>query len=118
MKYDWREAGEEWSQPWGSSAPQWAGTIFPRIRECLPAGTILEIAPGYGRWSHYLKDYCENLILIDLAEQCIEACKKRFSSSSHITYHVNDGRSLEIIPDESIDFVFSFDSLIHAEADV
>ena len=38
MKYDWKEAGEEWSQPWGSSAAQWAGTIFPRIRECLPVG--------------------------------------------------------------------------------
>src|SRR6478672_13346534 len=56
MKYDWREAGEEWSQPWGNSAAQWAGTIFPRIRECLPAGTTLEIAPGFGRWTHYLKD--------------------------------------------------------------
>src|SRR4030095_4890255 len=54
MKYDWKEAGEEWSQPWGSSAAQWAGTIFPRIRECLPAGTILEIAHGFGRWTHYL----------------------------------------------------------------
>ncbi|MGI9065953.1 MAG: class I SAM-dependent methyltransferase, partial [Pyrinomonadaceae bacterium] len=55
---------------------------------------------------------------VDLADKCIDACKKRFSSSSHITYHVNDGRSLEMIRDESIDFVFSFDSLIHAEADV
>ncbi len=44
MKYDWREAGEEWSAPWGSSAAQWNGTIFPRIREFLPVGTILEIA--------------------------------------------------------------------------
>src|SRR6266550_7952851 len=43
MKYDWKAAGEEWSAPWGSSAAQWVGTIFPRIRECLPAGTILEI---------------------------------------------------------------------------
>jgi hypothetical protein len=49
MKYDWKEAGEEWSQPWGSSAAQWTGTIFPRIRQCLPAGTILEVAPGFGR---------------------------------------------------------------------
>jgi len=48
MKYDWKQAGEEWSQPWGSSAAQWAGTIFPRIRDCLPVGTILEIAPGFG----------------------------------------------------------------------
>jgi len=49
MKYDWTHAGEEWSAPWGSSAAQWDGTIFPRIHDCLPSKTILEIAPGFGR---------------------------------------------------------------------
>src|SRR6266852_9871119 len=39
MKYDWKDAGEEWSEPWGSSAAQWSGTILPRIRDFLPAGT-------------------------------------------------------------------------------
>jgi hypothetical protein len=29
---------------------------------------------------------------------------------------VNDGRSLDMIEDESIDFVFSFDSLVHADS--
>jgi hypothetical protein len=33
-------------------------------------------------------------------------------------YHVNDGRSLTMIADASIDFAFSFDSLVHAEVDV
>ena len=84
MKYDWKEAGEEWSQPWGSSAAQWAGTIFPRIRECLPAGTILEIAPGFGRWTHYLKDYCNELWAVDKSNDCIEACRQRFASVSHV----------------------------------
>ena len=80
MKYDWKEAGEEWSQPWGSSAAQWTGTIFPRIRECLPADTILEIAPGFGRWTHYLKDYCSELWAVDKSSDCIEACRQRFAS--------------------------------------
>jgi SAM-dependent methyltransferase len=116
--YDWAAGGNEWSSAWGGPEAQWFGTLLPRIHRFIPVGTILEVAPGYGRWTHYLKDYCDNLIVVDLAEKCIEACKKRFASCSHITYHVNDGRSLEMIPDESIDFVFSFDSLIHAEADV
>jgi hypothetical protein len=54
--------------------------------------------------------------VIDLSEECIDACKKRFAGSSHIDYHVNDGKSLEMIPDASVDFVFSFDSLVHADA--
>ena len=118
QSYDWTQEGNEWSAAWGGPEAEWFGTIFPRIHGFLPNGTILEIAPGFGRWTHYLKDYCDKLILVDLSEKCIEACRRRFSSSSHITYHVNDGRSLEMIADKSVDFVFSFDSLVHAEADV
>jgi SAM-dependent methyltransferase len=117
-KYDWTRRGEEWSATWGGSEAQWYGAIFPRIHAFLPAGTILEIAPGYGRWTNYLKEYCEHLIVVDLAESCVKACRQRFASDTHITYHVNDGKSLAMIPDESLDFVFSFDSLVHAEADV
>jgi SAM-dependent methyltransferase len=35
-----------------------------------------------------------------------------------MTVTVNDGRSLDFISDRSLDFAFSFDSLVHAEADV
>ena len=36
----------------------------------------------------------------------------------HISYHVNDGKSLAMVPDESVNFAFSFDSLVHADLDV
>jgi len=53
-----------------------------------------------------------------MSEKCIRACQERFKSCSHIEYHLNDGRSLDFIADESLDFVFSFDSLVHVEAEV
>ena len=111
--YEWIAAGEEWSEPWGGSGPQWFGSILPRIHACLPANTILEIAAGFGRWSYYLKEHCNQLHLVDPATDCIEACRRRFASDPHVSCHVNDGRSLEMIPSASIDFVFSFDSLVH-----
>ena len=118
MKYDWKDAGEEWSAPWGTSAAQWQYTILPRIRDYLPVGTILEIAPGFGRWTHYLKDYCKELWIVDRIDECIEACRQRFAADSRVRCYVNDGRSLPMIPDDSIDFVFSFDSLVHTKRDV
>ena len=118
MKYDWRKAGEEWSQPWGGSAAQWSGTIFPRIRDCLPVGTILEIAPGFGRWTHYLKDFCNQLWVVDKSSECIKACRQRFAADSHVRCYLNDGRSLPMLPDASVDFVFSFDSFVHPDRDV
>lgn len=116
--YDWSQKGDEWSQAWGGSDFLWWGTILPRIRSFVPTGVILEIAPGYGRCSHYLREFCRQLILVDLNQNCIEACRQRFADDYRLSYHVNDGRSLTMIPDGSVDFVFSFDSLVHAEADV
>lgn len=97
---------------------QWYGTILPRLHTFVPAETILEIAPGYGRWTQFLKDLGKKIFLVDLSEKCIQSCKSRFGSFSHITYFVNDGKSLSMIADNSIDLVFSFDSLVHVEEDV
>jgi SAM-dependent methyltransferase len=118
VRYGWPQQGEEWSAWWGGAEAQWYGTILPRIHAFVPTGTILEIAPGFGRWTQYLKALCSSLVLVDLSERCIDACRKRFASDSHIAYHVNDGRSLEMVEDGSVDFAFSFDSLVHAELDV
>src|SRR5204863_3357554 len=98
MKYDWKDAGEEWSEPWGTSEAQWFGAILPRVRDCLPAGTILEIAPGFGRWTHYLKDYCQELWIVDCATDCIDACRRRFAADSHGKCYVNTAVSLPLIP--------------------
>ncbi|MGH8285160.1 MAG: methyltransferase domain-containing protein [Steroidobacteraceae bacterium] len=115
---EWAQRGDQWSKSWGGVETQWFFAIYPRIHSYVPAETILEIAPGFGRWTEYLRRYSKQLIIVDLVGECIEACKARFASESHMTYHVNDGKSLAMTADNSIDFVFSFDSLVHAEADV
>jgi SAM-dependent methyltransferase len=115
--WDWSAGGQEWSHGWGGTPALWHALLLPRIHQWLPAGTILEIAPGFGRWTAYLKDVATRLIVVDLAPKCIQACRERFAGEQHIEYHVNDGRSLSMVRDESVDFVFSFDSLVHADAD-
>ncbi len=116
--YEWPERGDEWSFEWGGTPYLWYGTIFPRIQGFLPADSILEIAPGYGRCTQYLLTLCRALTVVDLSERCVKACQERFKASSHIRYVVNDGKSLNMIKSNSIDFVFSWDSLVHAEAEV
>lgn len=118
LEYHWQDGGEEWSEVWGGTTPLWWGTILPRIQAMLPAGHALEIAPGYGRITQYLKDYCRQLTIVDMTERCIEACRARFRDATHLRYHVNDGRDLQFIPDHSVDLVFSFDSLVHVEAEI
>lgn len=116
--YNWDERGDEWSIPWGGTPYLWYGTIYPRLLALTPVDSILEIAPGYGRCTQFLQFMCKNLSIVDISERCIENCKSRFYDNKNIAYHVNDGKSLDCIDDNSIDLVFSWDSLVHAEADV
>jgi SAM-dependent methyltransferase len=116
--YDWSQRGDEWSAAWGGVSYQWWVTLFSRIQGFVPAGRILEIAPGYGRWTHYLRDLCDELIAVDIAESAVAHCRERFAGDGQVSFHVNDGTSLAIVADGSIDLIFSFDSLVHAERDV
>jgi 2-polyprenyl-3-methyl-5-hydroxy-6-metoxy-1,4-benzoquinol methylase len=115
--YDWSSRGEEWSQGWGSSEAQWFGAVYPRIHRLLPADNILEIATGFGRWTKFLIPHAKKFVGVDLSSECVEACRTSFIEAKHATFFQNDGLSLEIVP-SSLDFIFSFDSLVHVEDDV
>lgn len=116
--YDWSERGDEWSKPWGGAAAQWYGSLHPRVRSFLPSQAILEIAPGFGRWTEFLLPHCERYIGVDVSTSCVEACATRFANEPKAQFVVNDGSSLPMVEDASIDFAFSFDSLVHVDAPV
>jgi SAM-dependent methyltransferase len=113
--WDWAAAGDDWSEWWGGTETMWHAALWPRLQAFLPAGTVLEIAPGYGRWTQYLQRLAERLVIVDMTPACIEHCRSRFSAATNIEYHVNDGRSLELVEDGTIDVMFSFDSLVHVD---
>lgn len=114
----WIAGGDEWSGPWGGTESLWWGTLMPRIHAFVPAGVVLELGPGHGRWSQYLRGLSGHLILVDVAEHCVQTCRRRFDGDPKVACYVGDGLSLPMVADHSVDFAFSFDSLVHAEADV
>lgn len=116
--YNWSKNGNEWSKNWHSVEAQWLFFLYPRIKKfLLSKSTILEIAPGYGRWTQFLLKNCKKYIGIDLNENCTIHCKAKFFFNSKAKFYTNNGKSLEKIKDNSIDFCFSFDSLVHADDD-
>lgn len=117
QRYDWKDRGREWGGGYGSIEQGWAHAILPRIGAFLPAGHVLELAPGYGAWTDFLRPLCKKMTLVDLTPNCIEHCRQRFGRKG-MTYHTNDGRSLAMVEDGTIDFVFSVHSLVHADHDV
>jgi SAM-dependent methyltransferase len=119
QKYDWALQGEEWSSAWGSSESQWSGSLFPRLKRFLPSSRILEIGPGFGRWTHFLLPHCKSFVGVDMSADCIDACTRRFDGL-HATFFKNDGLDLSAAVGKSLaadkfDLIFSFDSLVHAD---
>ncbi|MCU0864566.1 MAG: class I SAM-dependent methyltransferase [Planctomycetes bacterium] len=114
---NWLRHGEEWSDAWGGTASMWFGSLLPRIAPFLPTGHLLEIACGHGRVTDHLLRHCERYTGVDLAPNCIAICTQRFAAEPKARFLGTDGRSLAGIADRSIDFVFSWDSLVHAEQD-
>ncbi len=116
--HDWDDSGEQWSKGWGSTAMLWHGSILPRICFALPADHLLEIAPGFGRVTEFLLAHCRSYTGVDIAPNCVQACRRRFAGVPRARFELNDGRSLDAVEDDSVDFAFSWDSLVHADPDV
>lgn len=114
----WVDQGENWSAAWGGSHPQWYSTVLPRIAAYLPCENLLEIAPGFGRFTRFLLPMCKQYIGIDLSEMAVRGCESRFSDVAHARFAVCDGTSLPGVENDSVDFAFTFDSLVHVEQDV
>ena len=107
--FDWSNRGLEWCEGFGGADKAWDHAILPRVRTLLPAGHTLELGPGYGVWTDYLKPLSKRMTLVDLAPNCIEFCRERFGKKG-MAYHANDGRSLAFVDDGSVD--------VHADHDV
>ena len=94
---------------------QWEQTIWPLIRGA-DMTCVLELAPGHGRNTRKLIGLAREIHLVDVNRSCIDACRKRFGEGDgrcRLRYHVNDGRSFDFLPDASVSFVYSWDSMVH-----
>lgn len=120
-EHSWPQDGDEWSgQAAFSGQPYEAWKqalvdhfVAPRLR---PEATLLEIGPGHGRWTRFLAGHCQQLYLADLSQNCLTHCRNLFGDSG-IDYVLTDGHSLTGIPEQSLDFVWSYDCFVHIAAD-
>ena len=115
----WEDQEDLWSTMFAEDTQDlWDNVIYPRIKDYLK-GDVLEVAPGRGRVTDFLTKHLnilDSLELVDLNGYCIEYCRKRFGNN--LKYHVNNGVSLDMIKNDSKDFVFSWDSFVHMEKEV
>lgn len=122
-QYSWIQDGDEWSNLAAHCKKpyeEWKNSIAKHfiVENINQDSNILEISPGHGRWTKFLLDKYNNLILVDLSPKCIEFCEREFSDFENVQCYANDGKTLDFIKSNSIDFIWSFDSFVHMEKDV
>ncbi len=109
-RYDWREDAEDWTP-----SPEWKTWVVEHLMcpTMSAGGVIVEIGPGGGRWSKHLRDWADQLLLVDVAERTLALCRERLGTDGNVTFIRNHGSDLPGISDSSVDRVWSFDVFVH-----
>jgi SAM-dependent methyltransferase len=92
----------------------WNRVIWPRI-EGMDFTRVVDLAAGYGRNTAKLLAVARELIVVDINETCVDACRARFGADPRVRYLLTNGYSLRGIEDGSVTLVYSFDSMVHFE---
>ncbi len=96
---------------------QWKHTIWPLIQHA-DFSCVLDLAAGHGRNSAMLEAVADRIIIVDITQENIDYCRKRFQGDDRFTFIKNDGLSLNGVADASVSLVYSFDSMVHFDSDV
>ena len=110
--YRWDRGENEWTP-----SDEWKQSVIDHImlQNIRSNAVVLEIGPGFGRWTRKLIEISSRVMVVDVAEKCINHCREIFRHKDNVELHVNDGRSLSFADDESVDFIWSFDVFVHIE---
>jgi len=95
----------------------WQELIWPIIQGC-DFHRVVDLAAGHGRNGVKLREVADHVVVVDINEECLEACRRRFAGDPRFTFLRTDGVSLAGIADASVTLVYSFDSMVHFEREV
>jgi SAM-dependent methyltransferase len=115
--------GGAWKQaPYYDEAEQrisreWSELIWPFIHDC-DFSCVMDLAAGHGRNSEKLRSLAQKIYLVDINEENIAFCRKRFAGDSRFVFLRNDGVTLEQVPDNCLSLVYCFDAMVHFDSDV
>lgn len=98
---------------------QWDAMVRPFIdQHPIDGRRALDLAAGHGRNSARLVEFCDHVVVVDINEVCIDACRTRFAGDERFSYVCNDGSSLAGVESGSITFLYCFDAMVHFHPDV
>jgi len=92
--------------------------LRPERSQNYEAGVEQDLAAGHGRNSAKLRDVAGTVVIVDINDECLDACRRRFEGDPRFRYVKTDGATLAGVADASITLVYSFDSMVHFAPEV
>lgn len=86
-----------------------------KLFDRLDLENVVELACGRGRHVPHYLDRAGQITLVDVLEENIDLCKRRFSGEDKISYVINNGYDLSKLADGSYTALFTYDSMVHFE---
>jgi len=117
-----KNIGRDWiSSPYYDEAEKWLSifwgenTIFYKYFHELDCTNIVELACGHGRHVQEYLEKTRTITLVDINQENIDFCKKRYLGEDRIKYLVNNGNNFKGIDSNSQTAIFSYDAMVHFE---
>ncbi|MDR2594468.1 MAG: class I SAM-dependent methyltransferase [Fibromonadaceae bacterium] len=114
--------GKDWiSHPYYDDAEEWVNgfwsenSTFYKSFCQLDCTNIVELACGHGRHIPKYLDKAKSITLVDINQQNIDFCKKRFLNETKIKYVTNTGSNFNGIESNSQTAIFTYDAMVHFE---
>lgn len=92
--------------------------ILDRYADKIDDSKVLDFAAGHGRNSVWLAERSQHVVIVDINQGNLDYCARRFAGDSRFSYILTNGFDLAGIEDETISFLYSFDSMVHFEPEV
>ncbi len=77
----------------------------------------VEIGPGGGRWTRYLTRF-KKLYAIDYYQELLDILKCNYGNEENIVFVKNNGTDFPSIPNNGVDFIFSFGTFVHLDVEI
>lgn len=107
--FDEAESDDSIKAFWGDNSP-----FFEQFKQ-LDLQNVIELACGRGRHvPHYLYKTGQ-VTLVDILQENIDFCEKRFKDEKNIHYYSNNGYNLAKLESDKYTALFCYDAMVHFE---
>lgn len=95
----------------------WTRLVEPFISH-IGYDIVLDLAAGHGRNSAILARKAKRVICVDINPDNIAFLNRRFTDRNKFCIVQNDGVSLDAVPENEVDLVYCFDSMVHFDLEI